>query len=85
VVNSLTKDLADGIVLHALIEQLSGVKFKINSAPKMRVHQTENVSVCLNILTKEGLKLTGIGAPNIVDGDKKLILGMARVIFFFYS
>jgi hypothetical protein len=61
-------------------------KFKINANPKMRIHQTENISVILNFLTKdEGFTFTNIGASNIVDGDKKLILGLIGQLIEWYQ
>jgi hypothetical protein len=48
----------------------------------------ENVTICLDFIKNEGIKLMSISANNIVDGDKKLIFGKrfllscTPVIFF---
>jgi len=77
-VNDLTKDLASGILLINLLEQISGKQVVNNYAknPKLRVQQIENVNFCLEFLKKEGIKIVGIDGGNIVDGNLKLILGL---------
>lgn len=75
-VDDLMTDLADGRNLHALLEIISSKSIKINNNPKMRVQKMENVNACLEFLKKEGIKLVGIGANDIVDGNRTLIMGM---------
>lgn len=75
-IQSLLTDLADGKNLCALLEILSGKKIKINPKPTMRIQKLENVTVCLDFIKNEGIKLMSISANNIVDGDKKLIFGL---------
>lgn len=45
------------------------------------MQKLENISKCLQFLGEQGIKLTGIGASHIANGDKRLILG----IFFLSS
>jgi len=82
VVNDLTKDLATGVLLINLLEQISGKTVAPNYAknPKLRVQQCENVNFSLEFLKKEGIKLVGIDGANIVDGNLKLILGLIWMI-----
>jgi len=81
-VQDLTHDLASGILLKELLEQISGkpVCTSFNKNPKMRVQQIENVNYSLKFLTNEGIKLVGIDGGNVVDGNLKLILGLIWMI-----
>jgi len=81
-VNDLTKDLATGILLINLLEQISGKVVATNYAknPKLRVQQIENVNFALEFLKKEGIKIVGIDGGNVVDGNSKLILGLIWMI-----
>jgi len=81
-VNDLTKDLATGILLINLLEQISGKVVATNYAknPKLRVQQIENVNFALEFLKKEGIKIVGIDGGNVVDGNLKLILGLIWMI-----
>jgi filamin len=78
----LTHDLASGVLLKELLEQISGkpVCTSFNKNPKMRVQQIENVNASLKFLTNEGIKLVGIDGGNVVDGNLKLILGLIWMI-----
>jgi len=78
----LTTDLATGINLINLLEQISGKQVcpTYNKNPKMRVQKIENINFGLSFLTKEGIKLVGIGGDNICDGNLKLILGLIWII-----
>ena len=61
-VNNLEKDLSDGLRLICLIECLSGKKLPRHStSPVFRSQKLENVSVALNFLENEGIKLVSIG------------------------
>jgi len=81
-VEDLTKDLASGVALINLLEQISGkvVAANYSKNPKMRVQQIENVNYSLKFLTNEGIKLVGIDGGNVVDGNLKLILGLIWMI-----
>ena len=63
VINDLEKDLADGLKLIALIENLSGKKFqKYNKKPNFRTQKFENVTMSLKFLeVSEGIKIVNIG------------------------
>jgi Ca2+-binding EF-hand superfamily protein len=49
---------------------------RYNKQPKMRIQKAENVNKALEFITSRGVKLTNIGAEDIVDGNVTLILGM---------
>ena len=59
----LKTDFSDGLLLLALIEKLTGKKFKtINRDPKLRTHKLENVTTALTFLEQEaGVKIINIG------------------------
>lgn len=46
------------------------------SKPKMRVQRFENVNKALDFVKARGIQMTNIGAEDVVDGNKKIILGL---------
>jgi len=84
-IQDISKDLDDGLCLANLLELISGKKVPYNKKPKLRVHKLENVTSCLTFLEQEKLKLVNIAAPNIVDGNLKLILGLIWTIILRYQ
>ncbi|XP_061423004.1 filamin-A-like [Lethenteron reissneri] len=83
----LQKDFSDGLRLIALLEVLSQKRMyrKHNPRPTFRQMQLENVSVALEFLDKENIKLVSIDSQAIVDGNLKLILGMVWTLILHYS
>jgi len=73
-INNLEEDFGDGLRLLALIEVLSGKKFKhINKRPNFRTQKLENVTMVLEFLEKdEGIRIVNIG---------KLISTLQYVLF----
>ncbi|XP_043934724.1 filamin-B isoform X2 [Protopterus annectens] len=86
-IGNLQTDLGDGLRLIALLEVLSQKKMyrKYNMRPTFRQMQLENVSVALEFLDKENIKLVSIDSKAIVDGNLKLILGMVWTLILHYS
>ncbi|XP_058873200.1 filamin-A-like [Acipenser ruthenus] len=84
---NLQTDLADGLRLIGLLEVLSQKKMfrKYNQRPTFRQMQLENVSVALEFLDKENIKLVSIDSKAIVDGNLKLILGLIWTLILHYS
>ncbi|XP_061114993.1 filamin-A-like isoform X2 [Conger conger] len=84
---NLQTDLGDGLRLIGLIEVLSQRKMfrKYNQRPTFRQMQLENVSVALEFLEKENIKLVSIDSKAIVDGNLKLILGLIWTLILHYS
>jgi len=78
-------DLADGKMLAALLEIISSKEIKVNKNPKMRVQKLENLSSSLDFLKREGIKLVSIGADNICDGNRTLIMGLIWTIILRYQ
>ena len=60
-----------------LLELLSNESLgRYASKPKMRVQRFENVNVALNFIKSRGIQMTNIGAEDVVDGNRKIILGL---------
>lgn len=61
-ISSLETDLSDGLQLISLIEVLSQKRMpKHNKRPTFRSQKLENVSVALQFLEEEGIKIVNIG------------------------
>ncbi|EFA84721.1 gelation factor [Heterostelium album PN500] len=85
-INDLGTDLEDGVLLINLLEIISSKKIlKFNKTPKIRLHKMENNNLAVNFIKTEGLKLVGIGAEDIVDGQLKLILGLIWTLILRYQ
>ncbi|KAI4887311.1 hypothetical protein NFI96_014686, partial [Prochilodus magdalenae] len=83
----LQLDLSDGLRLIALLEVLSQKKMyrKYHPRPTFRQMKLENVSVALEFLDRENIRLVSIDSKAIVDGNLKLILGMVWTLILHYS
>ncbi|CAF9926613.1 MAG: hypothetical protein ALECFALPRED_003484 [Alectoria fallacina] len=76
-VKNLVTDLSDGVTLIHLLEVLGNESLgRYASKPKLRVQRFENVNVALNFITGRGIQMTNIGAEDVVDGNRKIILGL---------
>ncbi|KAI6250567.1 Alpha-actinin-like protein 1 [Erysiphe necator] len=73
----LVKDLSDGVILIHLIECLSNESLgRYAAKPKLRVQRFENANLSLDFIRMRGIQMTNIGAEDIVDGNRKIILGL---------
>ncbi|OQO04701.1 hypothetical protein B0A48_09624 [Cryoendolithus antarcticus] len=73
----LVKDLSDGTILIHLLEILSQESLgRYAAKPKMRVQRFENANIALDFIKGRKIQLTNIGAEDIVDGNRKIILGL---------
>jgi Ca2+-binding EF-hand superfamily protein len=74
---NLVTDLSDGVVLIHLLEILSQESLgRYAARPKLRVQRFENVNIALDFIKGRKIQLTNIGAEDIVDGNRKIILGL---------
>jgi hypothetical protein len=65
------------VMLIHLLEVLGGESLgRYASRPKLRVQRFENVNVALNYVKSKGIQMTNIGAEDVVDGNRKIILGL---------
>ncbi|XP_053283007.1 filamin-C isoform X2 [Pleuronectes platessa] len=86
-VTDLQRDFTDGLKLISLLEVLSQKKMyrKCHIRPNFRQMKLENVSVALEFLEREHIKLVSIDSKAIVDGNLKLILGLIWTLILHYS
>uniref|UniRef100_A0A8C6NZ21 Filamin C n=1 Tax=Nothobranchius furzeri TaxID=105023 RepID=A0A8C6NZ21_NOTFU len=86
-ITDLQKDFSDGLKLISLLEVLSHKKMyrKHHIRPNFRQMKLENVSVALEFLDREHIKLVSIDSKAIVDGNLKLILGLIWTLILHYS
>ncbi|KAK6430560.1 alpha-actinin [Oleoguttula sp. CCFEE 5521] len=76
-ITDLVKDLSDGTILIHLLEILSQESLgRYAAKPKMRVQRFENANIALDFIKGRKIQLTNIGAEDIVDGNRKIILGL---------
>ncbi|GAA5972877.1 hypothetical protein JCM11641_003984 [Rhodosporidiobolus odoratus] len=71
------RDFSDGTRLIQLVEVLTDQALgRYNTYPSHRVQKMENANQALERIKEMGVHLTNIGPEDIVDGNRKLILGM---------
>ncbi|RMX82653.1 hypothetical protein D0867_16167, partial [Hortaea werneckii] len=76
-VNDIVTDLSDGVILIHLLEILSQESLgRYAARPKLRVQRFENVNIALDFIKSRKIQLTNIGAEDIVDGNRKIVLGL---------
>ncbi|ORE00346.1 ACTNA [Hepatospora eriocheir] len=76
IVTNLYEDLDNGKVLRDYLCSIGMTPPSITEVPKMRVQKVENLYLILKYLSKNEIRLVNIGAEDIVDKNKKLILGL---------
>ena len=65
------------VMLVHLLEILSQESLgRYASKPKLRVQRFENVNIALDFIRSHSVQMTNIGAEDIVDGNRKIILGL---------
>ncbi|KYR00721.1 alpha actinin [Tieghemostelium lacteum] len=85
-IESIESDFADGIKLSQLLEIISNDPvFKINKTPKLRIHNIQNIGLCLKHIESHNVKLIGIGAEELVDKNVKMTLGMIWTIILRFA
>ncbi|XP_051239578.1 uncharacterized protein clmna [Dicentrarchus labrax] len=82
----LFRDIQDGHILMALLEELSGCKllhgFKKSSH---RIFRLNNIAKVLNFLEERNVKLVSIDAADVADGNPSIILGLIWNIILFFQ
>ncbi|XP_071327349.1 calmin isoform X2 [Trachinotus anak] len=86
VVQDLFRDIQDGRILMALLEELSGCKllhgFKKSSH---RIFRLNNIAKVLSFLEERNVKLVSIDAADVADGNSSIILGLIWNIILFFQ
>lgn len=60
-----------------LLECLSNESLgRYASKPKLRVQRFENANLALDFIKSRGIQMTNIGAEDVVDGNRKIVLGL---------
>ncbi|KAL2213460.1 alpha-actinin, sarcomeric [Sarocladium strictum] len=76
-VKDLVTDLSDGVMLIHLLESLSNESLgRYAAKPKLRVQKFENANLALDFIKSRGIQMTNIGAEDVVDGNRKIVLGL---------
>eukprot|EP00795_Rhopilema_esculentum_P003339 gene3339-1688_t len=85
-IEAINEDFRDGLKLMLLLEVISGEKFPQRpERGKLRFHQISNVNKALDFISKKGVRLVGVGAEEIVDGNLKMTLGMIWTIILRFA
>lgn len=73
-------NLAQVLLIH-LLECLSNESLgRYASKPKLRVQRFENANLALGFIKSRGIQMTNIGAEDVVDGNRKIILGLIWIL-----
>ncbi|KAM9842535.1 uncharacterized protein clmna [Aulostomus maculatus] len=85
-IQDLFRDIQDGRILMALLEELSGCKllhgFKRSSH---RIFRLNNIAKVLSFLEERNVKLVSIDAADVADGNSSIILGLIWNIILFFQ
>ncbi|KAM4625929.1 uncharacterized protein clmna [Polymixia lowei] len=85
-VHDLFRDIQDGRILMALLEELSGCKllhgFKKSSH---RIFRLNNIAKVLSFLEERNVKLISIDAADVADGNASIVLGLIWNIILFFQ
>ncbi|XP_068614803.1 alpha-actinin-4-like isoform X1 [Brachionichthys hirsutus] len=84
-IENIDEDFRDGLKLMLLLEVIAGERLPKPERGKMRVHKVSNVNKALDFITGKGVRLVGIGAEEIVDGNCKMTLGMIWTIILRFA
>ncbi|XP_070698369.1 calmin [Pempheris klunzingeri] len=85
-VDDLFRDIQDGHILMALLEELSGCKllhgFKKSAH---RIFRLNNIAKVLSFLEERNVKLVSIDAADVADGNPSIVLGLIWNIILFFQ
>ncbi|BFZ00344.1 hypothetical protein BsWGS_03383 [Bradybaena similaris] len=77
VVEDLRTDLSDGVNLVALVEALTRHRIPGSvSKPSNQYQKLQNITVALDTVSKDGVKIVNIDSSDISSGNLKLILAL---------
>jgi len=72
----LSTSFQDGILLAALVSEVTGKESPRLKAAKLRVQCIQNVGLTLQFIAGLGVKLVNIEAEDVVDGKEKIIMSI---------
>ena len=70
-IENLETDFSDGTRLCALVEVLQKRKLKHNKRPLNQHHELENISIALDAIQEDGIKLVNIGKQLSFEADNR--------------
>ncbi|KAI5102021.1 calmin-like, partial [Silurus meridionalis] len=86
IVNDLFRDIRDGRVLMALLEELSGCRLLHEFKPSAhRIFRLNNIARVLAFLEERKVKLVSIDAADVADGNSSIVLGLIWNIILFFQ
>ena len=62
---NLEEDMCDGTILVALVEKLQKRKLRHNKNPNNQHHEIENITIALDAIKEDGIKLVNIGKKKL--------------------
>lgn len=82
-ITDITQDFSNGIKLVQFLELISNKKLgkKLDNDPKSRIHKIQNVYLAIQFTETLDIKPEGVAAEDIVDCNKKLILGFLWTLY----
>lgn len=85
-VRDLFRDIQDGKMLMALLDELSGSKLLHGFKPSShRIFRLNNIAKVLAFLEERNVKLVSIDATDIADGNPSIVLGLIWNIILFFQ
>ncbi|XP_063040003.1 calmin isoform X2 [Engraulis encrasicolus] len=85
-VHDLFRDIQDGRILMALLEELSGCKLLHGFKPSShRIFRLNNIAKVLSFLEQRNVKLVSIDATDVADGNSSIVLGLIWNIILFFQ
>jgi len=81
----IVQELDDGVALIELLEILTAQTLKAHKKPTSHPQKLENVITSLDFIKKQGIRLTNVGAEDIVNHVQKLILGLIWTLILNYQ
>ncbi|KAM9466313.1 uncharacterized protein clmna isoform 1-T1 [Clarias gariepinus] len=85
-VHDLFRDIRDGRILMALLEELSGCRLLHEFKPSAhRIFRLNNIARVLAFLEERNVKLVSIDATDIADGNSSIVLGLIWNIILFFQ
>lgn len=78
-IHNLTEDMKDGLNLARLLDKMKPGCInwkKLSKPPKGRIFKVQNANYSLEVAKEFKITITNIGGLDIVDGKKKLLLGV---------
>lgn len=79
-VSDIKRDFIDGVKLLKLINALQMPNSKVSRRyfknPRNQHESLENITLAINAITEDGIRLVNIGNVDIMNGNLKLVLGL---------